>query len=161
WLQYYTFAYDLFRKTDNDLWLSVEYERGNDAVSVLTPKKSSFICPTVCPAGVTDSSLSFSQTLGGAPVVNAPEELVSKFQTYRLKAEHVAADFGAHSWVAAALASGVREDFQSGGKVKRDVAGLYLRYYYLRTYGFETNWQHNFDYTYTTPLGVEREVKTT
>jgi len=161
WLQYYAFAYDMFRQTENDLWLSVEITRGNDAVSILTPQKASFICPTTCPAGVVDSSLSFTNTLGGAAVVNAPIELVDKFQSYRLKAEHAVADKGAHSWDAAFLLSGVREDFKSGGKTKRDVAGLYLRYYYLRTYGVEVNYQHNFNYSYTAAGAAERDVKTT
>jgi len=161
WDQYYAFAYDMFRQTENDLWLSVEYTRGNDAVSILTPQKSSFICPTTCPAGVVDTSLSFTNTLGGASVVNAPIELVDKFQSYRLKAEHVAADLGPHSWDAALLLSGVREDFKSGGKTKRDVGGAYLRYYYVRTYGFEVNWQHNFNYSYTAAGAATRDVKTT
>lgn len=161
WQQYFSFAYDAFRKTENDLWLSVEYVRGNDSASVLTPQKASFICPTTCPAGVVDTTLSFTNTLGGASVVNAPLETVRRHQAYRLKAEHVAADVGPHSWVAAALGSGVRQEYDSGGETKRDVVGLYLRYYYLRTYGFEVNYQHNLNYSYTTPVGLKRDVKTT
>lgn len=161
WQQYFSFAYDAFRKTENDLWLSVEYVRGNDSASVLLPQKASFICPTTCPAGVVDTTLSFTNTLGGASVVNAPIEIVKKHQAYRLKAEHVVADLGPHSWVAAALGSGVRQDYESGAETKRDIAALYLRYYYLRTYGFEVNYQHNLNYSYTTPAGLKRDIKTT
>lgn len=161
WQQYYSFAYNAFRQTENDLWLSLELNRGNDSVSILTPIKSSFICPTTCPAGVVDSTLSFTNTLGNAAVVNAPLETVDKFTSYRLKAEHVVADKGPHSWVAAALASGIRQDYDSGAKADRDVAALYLRYYFKRTYGVETNYQKTYNYNYTTPAGLERKVKKT
>src|SRR5664279_2273807 len=43
WDQYYALAYDFFRQTDNDLWLSVEIMRGNDTSSILTPQKYSYL----------------------------------------------------------------------------------------------------------------------
>jgi hypothetical protein len=86
---------------------------------------------------------------------------VRKHQAYRLKAEHAVADLGPHSWDAALMGSGVRQDYRSGGETKRDVVALYLRYYYLRTYGFEVNYQHNLNYSYKAPTGLKRDVKTT
>ncbi len=161
WDQYYALAYDFFRQTDNDLWLSVEVMRGNDTSSILTSQKYSYLCPTTCPAGVTDSQLSITTTLGGTPVVNAPVESVKKYNTYRLKAEHVVADRGSHSWVAALQFAGIKQDFVSGGSAKHDSGSLYLRYFYNRTYGFEANYRHNFDYWYKTPGGTQRDVKMT
>ncbi len=157
WQQYYAVAYDMFRKTDNDLWLGLEYERGNDNASILTPTKVSFICPTTCPTGVTDSALSFSNTLGGRSVAGAPVEVVKNFTTYAIRAEHVAADRGPHSWVAMIQAGGTKQDYVSGASAKRDVIGAYLRYFYKRTYGFYASWARDTEYKYTSPAGVESD----
>jgi hypothetical protein len=157
WQQYYAIAYDFFRKTDNDLWLGLEYERGNDNASILTPTKSSFICPGTCPAGVTDSSLSFSNTLGGRPVTGAPVEKVKKFTTYAVRAEWSVADKGPHTWIAMIQAGGTKQDYESGASAKRDVAGVYLRYFFHRTYGLQASYARDFDYKYTNPLGVEQD----
>ncbi len=161
WNQYYALAYDMFRQTDNDLWLSIEYQRGNDTSSILASNKYSYICPTVCPAGVTDSQFSITTTLGGTPVVGAPNESVSKYHTYRAMAQHVVADKGPHSWSAALIFTGIKQDFNSGGSAKHDSMGAIVRYFYNRTYGFEANYRHHFDYSYKTPAGVDRDVKTT
>ena len=114
--------------------------RGNDNASILTPTKSSFICPTTCPAGVTDSSLSFTNTLGGRSVAGAPVEKVSSFRTYAVRAEWVAADRGPHTWVAMVQAGGTKQDYVSGATAKRDVIGAYIRYFYKRTYGFQASY---------------------
>jgi hypothetical protein len=154
WNQYYAFAWNLFRKTDNDLWLGLEYMRGNDAPSVLTPVRVSFICPATCPAGVSDAGgLSFTNTLGGRPVTGAPVEQVDKWHTYAWRAEWDVADLGPHSWVAMVQGDGVKQDFKSGGNVKRDLAGVYLRYFYKRTYGFYASYAHDFKYKYTNAAG--------
>ena len=50
--------------------------------------------------------------------------------------------------------SGTKQDYISGAKAKRDAVGLYLRYYYMRTYGFQASWSHDFKYEYTSPSGV-------
>jgi hypothetical protein len=158
WQQYYAFGWNALRQTENDLWLAVEYSHGNDNASILTPTKSSFICPTTCPAGVTDSSLSFSNTLGGRPVAGAPIELVDKFDTYSWRIEHTAADRGPHSWVAMIQGNGTKQDYKSGASAKHDLVGVYLRYYYLRTYGFQASYYKDLKYEYTTPGGVTTDV---
>jgi hypothetical protein len=153
WQQYYSVAYNMFRKTDNDLWLAVEYARGNDSASILTPTKSSFICPGTCPAGITDSSLSFTNTLGGRPVAGAPVEKVDSYYSYATRAEWDVADRGPHSWVAMIQATGTKQDYQSGASAERNVAGVYLRYFFARTYGFYASYAHDFKYKYTAPNG--------
>jgi hypothetical protein len=153
WQQYYAFAWNALRKTENDLWLAVEIGHGNDNASILTPTKSSFICPNTCPQGVTDSTFSFSNTLGGRPVGGAPVETVKKFNTYSARAEWTAADRGPHSWVAMIQANGTKQDYDSGASAKRILAGLYLRYFYQRTYGFQASWYHDFKYEYKTTTG--------
>ena len=157
WQQYYSFAWNALRQTENDLWLGVEYSHGNDNASILTPTKSSFICPTTCPAGVTDSSLSFTNTLGGRPVAGAPVEVVDKFDTYSWRIEHTAADRGPHSWVAMIQGNGTKQDYRSGASAKRDIIGVYLRYYYLRTYGFYASYYKDFKYEYTSPSGQKTD----
>ena len=154
WQQYYAVAWNALRQTENDLWIALEYSHGNDNASILTPTKSSFICPTTCPAGVTDSSLSFSNTLGGRSVSGAPIEKVDTFNTYSWRVEHTAADRGPHSWVAMIQGDGTKQNYVSGASAKRDLIGLYLRYFYIRTYGFQASWYHDFKYEYTSPTGV-------
>jgi len=157
WQQYYSIAYNAGRKTDNDWWFALEYERGNDSASILTPTKSSFICPTTCPAGVTDSSLSFTNTLGGAPVAGAPVEKVKNFYTYSAHVDYVVADKGPHSWVGMIQANGIKQEYQSGASAKRHLIGVYLRYFWLRTYGIQVSYYRDFDYKYTSPLGVDSD----
>ena len=85
---------------------------------------------------MTHSTLSFTNTLGGRSVSGAPVELVDSFDTYSWRIEHTAADRGPHSWVAMIQGNGTKQDYRSGASAKRDLVGLYLRNYYLRTYGF-------------------------
>ena len=151
---YYALGYDFFRKTDNDLWLAFEGASGNDGATMLTPTKSSFICPGTCPAGVTDSSLSFSNVLGGYAITGAPVEEVDKFSVYSLRAEWDVADRGVHSWVLMGKLTGAKQDYKSGASAKRDVAGAYLRYFYKRTYGVEASYYRDSTYQYTSPAGV-------
>jgi hypothetical protein len=157
WQQYYAVAYNLFRKTENDLWLGVEYSTGNDNASILTPTKSSFICPGTCPAGVTDASLSFSNTLGGRPVAGAPVEKVKDFNTYSWRAEWTAADRGPHSWVAMVQGNGTKQNYESGASAKRDLMGVYIRYFFMRTYGIQASYAKDFHYYYTSPTGVRSD----
>ncbi|HEX4522907.1 MAG TPA: hypothetical protein VH704_05255 [Casimicrobiaceae bacterium] len=161
WQQYYAFGWNALRQTENDLWLAIEYSHGNDNASILTPNKMSFICPTTCPAGVTDSSLSFTNTLGGRPVAGAPVEVVNSFNTYSWRIEHTAADRGPHSWVALIEGNGTKQNYASGASARRDLAGVYLRYYYLRTYGFQASWYHDFKYEYTGPTGAKTDFGST
>lgn len=151
---YYALAYDMFRKTDNDLWLAFEGSTGKDMPSMLTPYKSSFICPGTCPAGVTDASLSFTNTLGGYAISGAPVETVDKFNTYGLRAEWDVADRGVHSWVFLTKLLGTKQDYVSGATAKRDVLGATIRYFFKRTYGFEASLYRDLKYEYTSAAGV-------
>jgi hypothetical protein len=157
WQQYYSIAYNAGRKTDNDWWFALEYETGNDNASILTPVKSSFICPTTCPAGVTDSSLSFTNTLGGSPVAGAPVEIVKDFNTYSAHVDYVVADRGPHSWVGMIQANGIKENFKSGASTKRNLIGAYIRYFFQRTYGIQASYARDTTYKYTSPLGVSSD----
>ncbi|HEX6634298.1 MAG TPA: hypothetical protein VF038_10045 [Usitatibacter sp.] len=154
WQKYYSIAYDFFRKTDNDVWVGLEYSHGNDNASILTPYKTSFICPGTCPPGVTDSSLSFSGTLGGRPVTGAPIEKVKKFHTYSTRVEWDVADRGPHSWIAMIQANGTKQDYESGASAERNLAGVYLRYFFHRTYGIQASYWKDFKYEYHGADGV-------
>jgi len=151
---YYAVAYNAFRKTDNDLWLAFEGVNSKDSTSMLTPYKSSFICPGACPAGVTDSSLSFTNTLGGYSISGAPVEVVDKSNVWGLRAEWDVADRGSHSWVAMAKYSGIKQDYVSGASAERAFIGATFRYFYQRTYGFEVAVYRDTKYEYTSPAGV-------
>lgn len=155
---YTTFAYNMFRQTRNDLWFAVENYWGKDATSQMTQKKNSYICPGTCPTGVTDSTLSITNQRGGTNgiILGAPVETVSKFNSYKLRVEHSVADLGPHSWILSAVYHGDKEDFVSGGHLRRDVFGVYARYFFERTYGFYTTWWKDVKYDYTTPAGAVR-----
>lgn len=157
WQQYYAIGYNFFKKTDNDLWVALEYATGNDNASILTPVKSSFICPGTCPAGVSDASLSFTNTLGGRAVSGAPTEIVDDFRTYQFRIEHSVADMGPHSWIALFALNGTKQDYKSGASAKRDLVGAYIRYFYQRTYGVSAAVHHTYKHEYKSNTGQTRD----
>jgi len=158
WNVYTTFAYNMFRTTRNDLWFALETYSGNDSSSQMTQFKSSYICPTTCPAGVTDSTLSITNQKGGTNglIVGAPIEIIKDFKSYKLRVEHAVADRGDHSWIASAVLHGMTENYVSGAKSERQIFGVYGRYFYKRTYGAYGTWWKDMSYDYTTPGGVKR-----
>ena len=157
-------GWDFFRKQSNDLWLVAMYLGGKDAPSMLKPEKDSYICPTTCPPGVTDSQLSITNVLGGTlsqgvVVANAPVELVKHFDSYKVMLESSVADRGVNSWLASLAVGGMHQSYVSGANAKYDQVGFDVRYFYKRTYGFDLGWYTMIDYTYTTPEGVERQTE--
>ena len=160
WNKYINVSYEMFRTTRNNLWLVAEYYWGNDFPSIMSTYKDSFICPGACPPGVVDSSLSIVNAVGftAAPVAGAPIEKVKDFKSWKLKAEWSAADRGPHTWFASAVLHGMKQDFESGGSVERDIFGVTLRYFFQRTYGFETYYRKDWKYDYVTGAGVLRDV---
>jgi hypothetical protein len=156
--KYVALAYNMFNTTRNDLWLALEYYWGKDTSTQMTSTKSSFICPGTCPTGVTDSSLSITNTKGGTNglIVGAPVVEVEKFSSYKLRVEHSVADRGPHSWIASAVYHATSEDLRGGGKVERSILGGYVRYFYNRTYGFYATLWKDIDYDYTNAAGVKR-----
>jgi hypothetical protein len=156
---YANVSYDWFRKTRNDLWLIGEYYGGTDFPSIMTRTKDSFLCPGVCPPGVTDQNFSISNTPGEV-IVNAPVEQVEDFDSFRLSLEHSAADRGSHTWYAATTFLTMTQNFESGAKVEDTMAGAYLRYFYERTYGVEVYVRDHLKYEYTTPAGLKRDTHT-
>jgi hypothetical protein len=155
---YTAFAYNMFRTTRNDLWFALETYSGKDASSQMTQNKNSYICPGACPSGVTDSTLSITNQVGGTNgiILGAPVESIKRFYSYKLRVEHSVADLGPHSWIASAVYHWKKENYESGGNAERAIAGLYLRYFYQRTYGFYTTWWKDLKYDYTNPAGVKR-----
>jgi hypothetical protein len=151
---YYAVAYNAFRKTDNDLWIAFEGTTGDDSPSMLTPYKSSFICPGACPTGVTDATLSFTNTLGGYSISGAPVETVDKNNVWGVRVEWDVADRGVHSWVAMSKLMGIKQDYISGATAERSFVGATLRYFYKRTYGVELSLYRDLTYEYTSPAGV-------
>lgn len=156
--QYGAFAWNIFRTTRNDLWLALELYRGKDQSTQMTTVRGSFICPGACPPGVTDSSLSITNTRGGTNglIVGAPVVQIQEFNSYKLRIEHSVADRGPHSWIASAVLTGTEEDHKDGGSLERTVLGGYLRYFYNRTYGFYTTVWKDLEYDYTNAAGVKR-----
>lgn len=159
---YTNVALNFFGKTRNDLWLIAETYFGNDFESIMTPKKNSFICPGTCPPGISDSTLSIRNSVGftSQTIVGAPVETVDDFFSYKLSLQHAAADRGPHTWYAALMLHGMKEDFESGADVERTILGASLRYFWHRTYGFEVYYRDNLKYEYKTPLGQTRDTHT-
>jgi len=158
WNLYTMFGWNIFKQTRNDLWLVLETYSGNDISSQMTAVKNSFICPGTCPAGVSDSSLSITNTRGGTNglITGAPVVKIKDFKSYKLRIEQGVADLGPHSWIASAVYHGATENIVGGGKIERDILGVYLRYFYQRTYGFYTTWWRDIKYDYTNAVGLKR-----
>jgi hypothetical protein len=102
-----------------------------------------------------------SNTPGGAPITNAPIEEAEDFFAWRVSASSTAADRGLHSWYADVGISHIKQDFVSGAEAERTYGGGEIRYFYNRTYGAELIYNRNFDYTYTTAGGLERDTVST
>jgi hypothetical protein len=160
WNQYFQVMYNFIPKQSNDLWAGVQIYRGNDFPSIMSQYKDSFICPGVCPTGVTDSSLSIVNAAGftSAPITNAPLEVVDKFNSYKVRVDWARADVGDHTYFWGAVLHGMKEDFKSGGKVERVMVGTSIRYFWRRTYGIEAYYRKDTKYKYTTPAGDGRGV---
>ena len=157
---YTTLAYNMFRQTRNDLWFALETFSGKDIPSQMTQVKNSYICPGTGPTGVTDSTLSITNQRGGTNgiIVGAPVVKIKDFTSYKLRVEWAVADNGPHSWIASAVYHGAKENVVGGGEVKRDIFGVYARYFYKRTYGFYTTWWKDIDYSYTNAAGLKRKT---
>ena len=158
WNFYTMMGWNIFKQTRNDLWLVLETYSGNDISSQMTAVKNSYICPGTCPAGVTDSTLSITNSRGGTNgiIVGAPVVKIKDFKSYKLRIEQGVADLGPHSWIASAVYHGATENIVGGGKIERDILGVYLRYFYQRTYGFYTTWWRDIKYDYTNAVGLKR-----
>ena len=156
--QYLAFAWNIFNTTRNDLWLALEIYRGKDSSTQMTQVKNSFICPGTCPTGVSDASLSITNTRGGTNglIVGAPVVTMKDFNSYKLRIEHSVADRGPHSWILSAVLHGTKENHDQGSKLERTILGGYVRYFYNRTYGFYATTWKDLEYDYTTPAGVKR-----
>jgi hypothetical protein len=153
---YTAVGYNMFRQQRNDLWFVFETFSGKDTTTMMTPIKDSFICPAACPAGISDGSLSFTNNRGGGAIVNAPVVKVKDFFSYKIRAEHTAADLGPHSWLASAMYHYEKDNLVGGGNVERAIVGLYGRYYYLRTYGVQAVWNKDLKYDFTNASGLKR-----
>jgi hypothetical protein len=158
--QYVSLGYNIIRKQTNDLWALLEIYRGKDFPSIMTPTKDSFLCPGTCPTGVTDANLSITNQAGftAQPIAGAPVEKGKEFSSWKARLEWAVADQGPHSWFASASVHGIKQDFQSGGKVERQAWGVMTRYFFQRTYGVEAYYRDNIKYKYTTPAGVVRDT---
>jgi hypothetical protein len=158
WNLYTMAGWNIFKQTRNDLWAVLETYSGNDISSQMTAVKNSFICPSTCPAGVSDTSLSITNSRGGTNgiIVGAPVVKIKDFKSYKLRIEQGVADLGPHSWIASAVYHGATENVVGGGKIERDILGVYLRYFYQRTYGFYTTWWRDIKYDYTNAAGLKR-----
>ncbi len=157
---YTAWGYNLFRETRNDMWFVLETYHGKDMPTQMTSIRDSYICPGTCPAGVTDSTLSISNNRGGGVVLNAPFVRIKNFTSYKLRWESSVADRGSHSWIASAVYHPMKENLVGGGSVERDLFGVYLRYFYKRTYGFQAQWQTQLKYDFTNAAGLTRGVYT-
>jgi hypothetical protein len=126
----------------------------------MTQWKSSYICPGTCPTGVTDSTLSITNQLGGTNglITGAPVVQIDDFRSYKLRVEHSVADRGPHSWIASGVYHYMKQNIVGGGNNERKILGFYARYFYNRTYGFYATYWRDLDYTYTNAAGVTRDT---
>ncbi|MGO1500867.1 MAG: hypothetical protein ACTHWH_06240 [Marinobacter sp.] len=158
---YANISRNFIRTQKNDVWLTVEYYGGNDFPSLMSPKKTSFLCPDGCPDGVVDTNLSITNIPGftSESIAGAPIREVDDFDSYKVTVQHAVADWGHHSWFAGAGLTGMvqhLDDRLGGGKIERTLWGLSLRYFYDRTYGFEIYYRDDINYDYTTQTGEKR-----
>jgi hypothetical protein len=160
WNQYIALGYNVTHDQQNDTWILLDFYMGNDMPSIMRPFTRSALCPTTCPAGISDANFRTSNTPGGAPIVGAPIEQADDFFASRVSISNSAADRGVNSWYSDVGISQIKQDFVSGAKVERTYGGGEIRYFYNRTYGLEFVWNKNFEYKYTTASGQVRKAVT-
>lgn len=148
---------DAFRKESNDFWFVVEGMWGNNQGSQVNPMRSSLLCPSACPDGITDANLSITNTLGYqgeiiadlAQVNGTGVETVKDFDAWRLSVHSSVADWGNHSWYQSLAMIHNQQNYISGAKSNRSAIGYTVRYFYNRTYGFDFYVNNDLHYDYT------------
>ena len=158
WNQYAHVAYDLFNKTENDMWVGVQYYGGTDSVPLMTGTHASFFCPATCPAGTTDSSLSINNQLGFTPgvVTGAPVKTVKDFHSFKLRADGAVADWGEHSVYYMFNLHNSKQSYTDGTSAERTIFGFTARYFYKRTYGFQIDPHYNVKYEFNDVTGTRK-----
>ncbi len=159
---------DRFRRHGNDLWLMAEYMTGENQGSQVNPFKTSLLCPTVCPPGVSDRNLSITNTLGyqGETIADLAQfngtgiEMVEDFDALRLAVHSIVADWGPHSWYQSLAYIRNEQDYISGASSERSAIGYQIRYFYNRTYGASLYANKDFSYDYRDSAGVNHEAYT-
>ena len=154
---------DSFRRESNDLWWVLETVWGDNVGSQVNRTKTSYLCPTVCPVGTSDSNLSITDglgyqwnSLGDLSAVNGTGvETVSTSHAWRMSVHSSVADWGNQSWYQSVALAQARQDYVSGAKSDQMKLGYTIRYFYNRTYGFAFYVNRDLHYDYTTPAGVK------
>jgi hypothetical protein len=159
---------DMFRKESNDMWLVGEVMWGNNQGSQVNPLRSSLLCPATCPAGVTDTNLSITNSLGyqGETIADLRQfngtgiETVDDFTAWRLSVHSSVADWGNNSWYQSVALISNHQKYKSHAKSERSSIGYTIRYFYNRTYGFDFRVNNDLNYNYYDPAGVKHEANT-
>lgn len=154
--QYINIAYNAFRKQKNSLWGGLELYFGTDEPPLVRRQSIDFIScrtnavdasgnPATCTITADPHDFSYGS---GSGFPGADNEVVDSFFSFRLKADHSAADRGPHSWLGSVNLHGNYNKYKSGNTADFTVVGANLRYFYKRTYGFEvfSAWTLQYDY---------------
>lgn len=167
---YIALAYDgipgtgeTFRHESSDLWWVLESVWGNDIGSQVNRTKTSYLCPTICPVGTSDSNFSISNGLGSnwgslgdlKNVNGTGTETVDTSHAWRFSVHSSVADWGNISWYQSVAIAQARQDYVSGASSDQMKIGYTIRYFYNRTYGGSFFVNRTLHYNYTDPTGVK------
>lgn len=155
---YAALMYNLVPTQTNDVWVGAELYWGDDMIPIVHGTSTSTLCTDQdgdgsadCPSGVSDRNFSFTNsagfTAGNISDIGTTHE-VDDFASYKLRADQTVADWGVHTWTAAAVLHGMSQDFVNGGGADRTIIGGSVRYMYNRTYGFEVATRQDVEYEY-------------
>jgi len=152
-----------FRRESNDLWWVVESVWGSNVGSQVNPARTSLLCTKTCPPGISDTNLSFTNTIGYqwntlgdlAAINGTGFETVNSSTAWRFSIHQAVADMGNHSWYQSLAIGGMHQSYVSGASSNEEKIGYTMTYFFNRTYGVGVYANRILHYDYTTPAGTE------
>ena len=151
-------AYALRNSDENELWLNVMTQFGNDAIPVV-----SNTAPNAQRTWTyTDVVQGIRQTRGTDPATQTAYLSADIGDFVRIEPElrYSFIDRGPHSMEAAARFVLARETYDDNSEAVQNNLGGAIRYMFDRTWGGDILVTKNLDFTLTDPTGVEHEIDT-
>lgn len=149
------FAYALRNSDENELWLNVMTQFGNDAIPVVSntsPNAQRTWTYTDIVQGIT-------ATRGTGAAAYLSED-IGDFVRIEPEVRMSFIDRGPHSMEAALRYVLARETYDDNSEAKQNNVGAAVRYMFDRTWGGDILMSKNVDFTLTDPTGVEHEIDT-
>jgi hypothetical protein len=156
-----------FRRESNDNWFVFEGVAGNNVGSQVNATTTNFLCTSgvsgTCPAGVSPSNFTFTNTIGQewpiiqdlAKVNTTGIETVRTSTAWRVSWHQAVADMGNNSWFQSVAFAHMNQSYISGASSTQERIGYTMRYFFNRTYGGEVYINKQLHYDYTTSSGIE------